>query len=165
MRGFKFWLQLLAAVGLTLALWAGVMAQTEQAVETDTVAPNAVTIEEVVSNPTFVVTYFHGDVRCATCMKLEAYSKEAIETGFATQLADSTLVWRTVNYDAEENEHFINDYALYTKALIVSRVDGEVEKAYSNLEKIWEKVGDKDEYVKYVQDETRKFMAGDSDDE
>jgi hypothetical protein len=154
-----------AFVCLTPVFHAGAMAQTERAVKTDTVPPNAVMIEEVVSTPTFVVTYFHGDVRCATCVKLEAYAKEAIETAFEKELADSTVVWRTVNYDVEENKHYINDYALYTKALVVSQVDGEVERAWKNLDKIWEKVGDKDEYVKYVQDETLKFIAGDPDNE
>lgn len=105
-----------------------------------------------------VATYFHGDRRCATCLKLEAYSREALETGFAEELGDSTLVWRTVNYDRQENKHFLNDYELFTKALILSRTRNGVEAGWKNLDKIWELVRNKDDFVKYVQDETRDFI-------
>ena len=30
-----------------------------------------------------IAYYFHTNTRCSTCMKIEAYSKEAIEQGFA----------------------------------------------------------------------------------
>ena len=112
-----------------------------------------------------VVTYFHGDVRCATCMKLEAYSKEAVETAFAPELADSSLVWRTVNYDQDDNRHYIDDYQLYTKALILSRMEGDEETGWRNLDKIWELVGDQEKYTAYVQEEIRKFLADDGSDE
>jgi hypothetical protein len=105
-----------------------------------------------------VVTYFHGNRRCATCRKLEAYSREAIETGFQEELADSTLIWRTVNYDEEANKHFIEDYQLFTKALILSRLrDGE-EVEFVNLDKIWELVRDREAFLTYVKTKTVEFM-------
>ena len=36
-----------------------------------------------------VAYYFHGNKRCSTCRKLEAYSRKAIEGGFADELAAS----------------------------------------------------------------------------
>ena len=108
-------------------------------------------------------TYFHGDVRCATCRKLEAYSEEALKAAFEKELADSTLVWRTINYDTDGNQHYLDDYNLYTKALILSRVRGDSEIEWVNLAKIWELVGNKDKFLKYVQDETRAFLSGNSD--
>ena len=39
-----------------------------------------------VQTPRFVAYYFHGNMRCATCRKLEAYSEEAITKGFAEDL-------------------------------------------------------------------------------
>ena len=108
-------------------------------------------------------TYFHGDVRCATCRKLEAYSEEALKAAFGIELADSTLVWRTINYDTEGNQHYLDDYGLYTKALILSRVRDNSEIEWVNLSKIWELVGNKDKFLKYVQDETRAFLNKESD--
>ncbi len=106
----------------------------------------------------YVAYYFHGDKRCMTCKKLEAFSEEALNSGFKEELKDSTLIWRPVNYDDEDNEHFIQDYGLYTKALILSKImDGE-EIAWKNLDKIWRLVGNKEEFMIYVKTETQNFM-------
>ncbi len=111
-----------------------------------------------------IAYYFYGNRRCATCRKLESYSEEALLTGFESELADSSLVWRAVNYDEEENEHYIKDYQLYTKTLILSR-DGDLEEGqWKNLDKIWELVGDKDEFIDYVQTQTRLFMSPETDE-
>ena len=115
-------------------------------------------VSEKAEPGTVVVTYFHGDQRCATCMKLEAYSHEAVQEAFADELADSSIVWRTVNYDRKENERYIEDYGLYTKAVILTRVVGEEEVEWTNLNEIWDRVGDKEDYVAYVQDELMSFV-------
>jgi|WetSurMetagenome_2_1015567.scaffolds.fasta_scaffold471173_2 hypothetical protein len=112
-----------------------------------------------------IASYFHGTRRCATCRKLEAYSKEAIETGFAKEIKDSTLVWRVVNTDEDANEHFVEDYGLYTKAVILSKVIDGKEVAWKNLDKIWDLVGDKEAYLKYIQTETADFIQGKTADE
>ena len=128
----------------------------------DTIAEKAA---EANSDSHIIAYYLHGNRRCATCLKLEAYSAEALQTGFEKELADSSLIWKTVNYDENENEHFIADYQLYTKTLILSRVENGKETAWINLDKIWNLVGDKDDYIAYVQSETRKFMSGPASDE
>jgi len=113
----------------------------------------------------FVAYYFHGDKRCMTCKKLESFSEEAFTAGFQKELEDSILIWRTVNYDKKDNKHFIDDYQLYTKALVLSRIKDGKEMEWKNLDKIWQKVGNQEDYIKYVQSETRKFIAGESDNE
>ena len=105
-----------------------------------------------------VVYYLHSTRRCMTCKKLEAYSQEAISTGFAKQLTDSTIVWRVVNFEEEGNEHYVKDYQLYTKSLILSMLCDGKETGWKNLDKIWELVGDKDEFIEYIQTEVRNFM-------
>src|SRR5690606_10532252 len=67
-----------------------------------------------------VATYFHGDVRCATCKKLEADAKAAIEQAFAAELADGRLAFKAVNVDRPENAHFNEDYSLVTRSLILT---------------------------------------------
>lgn len=113
----------------------------------------------------FFAYYFHSTKRCFTCKKLEAYAGEAFTAGFAKELADSTLVWQPINYDEKENKHFIKDYKLYTKALILSRVRDSQEVDWVNLENIWQLVGNKEKYIEYVQAATRKFMDSEVKDE
>ena len=109
-----------------------------------------------------IVYYLHGNRRCATCMKLEAYSKEAIETGFVNELEQGTLEWRAVNYEEEENEHFADAYELYTKAVILSRIVKGEEAGWKNLDKIWDLVGDHEKFIEYVQSETKTFLTEDA---
>ncbi len=116
------------------------------------------------SSDRIIVYYFYGNRRCATCRKLESYSEEALLTGFKQQLADSSLVWRAVNYDEEENEHYIKDYQLYTKTLILSREGDAKEGQWKNLDKIWQLVRNKDKFIEYVQSETRTFMNPGNDE-
>jgi hypothetical protein len=103
--------------------------------------------------------YFHGTQRCPTCRKLEAYSAEAIEKGFGEALKRGNLEWRGVNVDEPLNKHFVKDYQLYTKSLVIVKMQGGKQVEWKNLEKIWELVGEKDDFVRYVQDEVSAYLG------
>jgi len=105
-----------------------------------------------------VVYYFHGDFRCTTCYKLEQYSKEAIDTHFKDVLSSGKLEFKAVNIEEKANGHFINDYQLYTKSLILSLVRDGKEIKYKNLTKIWEYVGDRQRFFEYVRSEVQDFL-------
>jgi len=100
-----------------------------------------------------VVTYFLTNVRCPACLKIEAYTKEAVETGFADALADGRLVWRTINTDEPGNEHYLDDYQLGFKSVVVSVRRGGSEVTWKNLEAIWDEVGVKDDFLAYIRAE------------
>ena len=105
-----------------------------------------------------IAYYFHGTFRCPTCHKLEQYSKEAIEANFKNELTSGKMVFKTVNVDKKANEHFVNDYQLYTKSLVISLVRGGKEEKFKNLTKIWEYVGNKQRFYDYVRDEIAAFL-------
>ena len=107
-----------------------------------------------------VVSYFHGDFRCATCKKIEAYSREAVEKTFAKELAAGRVVFKAVNIDRAENEHFIHDYSLVTRSLVVTEeTDGKVVR-WTNLDKIWELVrGDQQAFTDYVAAGVRAYLG------
>jgi hypothetical protein len=105
-----------------------------------------------------VATYFHGDVRCATCRKIEAYSKEALEEGFAKEIAAGTVVFQAINTDREENKHFIQDYKLITKSLIITKEKNGKVTEWVNLPKIWQLTGNQDEFMAYVREGVQSYM-------
>lgn len=106
-----------------------------------------------------LVYYFHGDVRCPTCIKIEALSTKAIESGFAGEIADGRLVWQAVNVDQPENAHFVDDYELYTKSLIVVKKHNGDQTEWKNLPQIWELVNDDAAFIKYVDDEVKAYVG------
>jgi hypothetical protein len=105
-----------------------------------------------------IVYYFHGTRRCRSCKTIEDYSHEAVNGAFAEKLADSTMEWRLVNVDEAENRHYINDYKLYTKSLVLSYIEEGVETRWKNLDRVWKLLGDKEAFIEYVQTETRRFI-------
>lgn len=56
------------------------------------------------------VYYFHGNIRCATCNKLESYTTLAINESFADAQKQGKLTFKVINKDLPENKHYVNDY-------------------------------------------------------
>ena len=69
------------------------------------------------------------------------------------------LEWRTINIDGEGNFHYVKDYKLYTKSVIISEyVDGK-EIRWKNLPKVWELLSNEKKFSQYLKDEMTTFMA------
>lgn len=109
---------------------------------------------------TVKVYYFHGNKRCITCKKLEAYTQEALEKYFAENLKSGDVQFEAVNIDNAESEHFIKDYNLYTKSVVLSEIKNGKETKWKNLDKIWSLVSNKDEFLAYIQNNLNSFKNG-----
>ena len=105
-----------------------------------------------------VAYYFHGNVRCATCKKIEALTKESIDGAYAADLKKGNLEWRVVNIDLPENKHFIKDYQLYTRSVVLSDLHKGEQSRWRNLDKVWTLVRDHDQFVSYIQKEVASFL-------
>lgn len=107
--------------------------------------------------PAVAVYYFHGNFRCATCNKLERYSREAVQEAFSNELASGYMTWQAVNVEKPENGHFVGDFKLTTRSLVVAgERGGKLE--WANLERIWDLVGDPPAFKAYVQAGVRPFL-------
>jgi len=104
------------------------------------------------------VTYFHTNYRCPTCRRLEEYSRETVARGFEEQISDGKVLYRVINVDDPENQHFVKDYNLYTKSLIVSQVKNGKEVRWKNLPDIWKHVGNRERFEQYVRGEIEAIL-------
>jgi len=104
------------------------------------------------------VYYFHGNFRCANCRNLEQYSKEAIEKHFKDELVSGKVVFKVINVEEKGNEHFVNDYQLYTKSLVISLVKTGKEVKSKNLAKIWEYLKNKPKFYQYIKEEIDTYL-------
>ena len=114
--------------------------------------------DQAASQNKVIAYYFHGTFRCSTCTKMEKYSKEAIETNFKDALSSGRLEFKAINIEERGNEHFVQDYKLYTKSLILSMVKDGKEVRHKNLDKIWEYASNKQKFIDYVTGEINGFM-------
>jgi hypothetical protein len=106
-----------------------------------------------------IVYYFHATRRCLTCKTIEAYSEEAIKSGFAEDLESGSMEWRAVNVDEPENKHFIDDFQLATKTVVLVHVVGGANREWKKLDRVWELVQNKPAFIDYILDNTNEFLA------
>ena len=131
--------QTLAAVALCL-LWA---------------LPNATRLAAAPATPETLVYYFHATTRCSTCRTIESYAQETVAGAFAADLQARRLEWRVVNVEEPANRHFISDFKLYTRSVVV--VDAKDPKRFRVLDRVWQLVRDRPAFQRYVEQEIRAF--------
>lgn len=105
------------------------------------------------------VTYFSSDVRCATCIRIERLTRETVEKNFPAEIESGRIVLQTINIDDPGNEHFVQDYQLISKTVIVSdRAKGQ-EVGWENLQHVWSKQKDERAFEEYVVDAVRRHLG------
>ena len=108
---------------------------------------------------TVVVYYFHGTARCVTCKKFEAYSNEVINNVFAKELSSGQLKWQRVNVDEPVNKHFVNDYKLFSKSIVVVKLQDGKEVEWKNLDQTWRLVSNKETFTNYIKQEIKAYLG------
>lgn len=108
----------------------------------------------------YIVYYFRTTGRCHSCIQMEKMTKETIEQDFAKDVKSGLIEFRSVDVEIPANKHYIKDYGLYTKSVIISEVKNGKEVRWKNLDQIWRKLGNKTEFSNYINQETRDFMKG-----
>ncbi|MBC7352104.1 MAG: hypothetical protein H5U08_07075 [Thermogutta sp.] len=105
-----------------------------------------------------LVYLFHGNVRCPTCLAIEASTKEVLETNFAGELNSRKIIIRELNYEKPENKQYIEKYKLIAPTVVMVRIrDGE-EKEFVNLMEVWQCVGDKEAFTRLIADNLKKML-------
>ncbi|MDZ7620088.1 MAG: nitrophenyl compound nitroreductase subunit ArsF family protein [Patescibacteria group bacterium] len=105
------------------------------------------------------VYYLHGSFRCPTCRTIEAYAKEAVESGFAEELRDGRVAWQVINYEEPGNERFAIDYEVVAPTVVLAKFEGGRQVDWKGLHEVWEHVGDKDAFLNFVQSNLRQFAG------
>jgi len=111
------------------------------------------------SDTRVIAYYFHGYVRCITCRTIEAYSGEAVQSFFADALKSGRLEWRVINVEEPGNEHFIQDFQLVTRSVVLEFMEKGERKRWKNLQLVWRLVHDEKAFKEYIRDETKSFLA------
>ena len=109
-------------------------------------------------SPEYIVYYFFTNKRCSTCLRIEEWSSIAVKADLKEQVDSGRLQWQALNIEQPENAHFIKDFELYTKSVIVAEYKDGKPVRWVNLPDIWRLSSDQDKFIDYVAGEVRKFM-------
>lgn len=103
-----------------------------------------------------VVYYFWSNPRCMSCKKIEAYTTEAVKENFAKELENGSLELKIIDYSKDKAKQ--KKYGLYTKSVVLSKVENGKEVKSKNLDKIWTKLNNEAEFKKYIKTEIQNFI-------
>lgn len=113
---------------------------------------------KTVPEKTAVVYYFYTNTRCSSCTTIEAYTREAVAKHFTQPYKGWRVEFRGVNIEEKANEHFVQDYWLNSKAVVVQKFEGEKPLKWGLLKSVWQLLGDQEKFMDYVAAETRKVI-------
>jgi len=105
-----------------------------------------------------LAVYFHGNIRCATCLEIEKMARDTVTSEFAGESGSGGVSWAAVNYDVPENDRYISEFQLQAPSLILMEVENGKVLRWKILDGTWDLVNDRYALSKYVFDETADFI-------
>lgn len=107
-----------------------------------------------------VVVYLcHGNYRCPTCLKIEATSKEVLDTRFADEIRSGKILVKEINYEEPANRSYIEKYQLIAPTVVMVRIEDGQEKYFKNLMEVWELVDDKTKFSQLIENNLQQFLS------
>ncbi|MBU0468920.1 MAG: hypothetical protein KKD07_05725 [Candidatus Omnitrophica bacterium] len=111
-----------------------------------------------INDSKLIAYYFYTTARCVSCHKIEQYTKESLEKFFFDEIAAGKIDFQMLNIDEPQNKHYIQDYQLYTKSVVLSKVSDGKEIKFKNLDKVWNLLNNKNKFYEYIKEETNNFI-------
>ena len=108
--------------------------------------------------PTIIVYFFHRTSRCPTCITIELNAHQVIQDNFQKQIADSRLMWMSINVDEPGGREFEKEFDIGISTLVVAKILDGNRKEYKKLNQVWTLLGDQEGFSKYVTDEINEFL-------
>lgn len=91
----------------------------------------------IAATPKLRVTYFMTNYRCHSCHYIENMTVETLLTQFSKAMQDSTIIFRTINIDLPENNHYVDDYKLEFKSIIIEKIEADSVISWNKLDTLW----------------------------
>ncbi len=110
---------------------------------------------KIESGRRIVIYYLYDSIRCDSCRKIEAYTREAVQEGFASNMP---VEWKPLNTDKPENTHYLKDYKLISKSVVVAEFDAGKQKRWKELDRIWDLLKDKAAFKNYIREEVQEYL-------
>jgi len=117
-------------------------------------------VDSLVKKDKIIAYYFHSKHECSSCKKIMDYTHEAIYSAFGNELKKGILQWQPIYVDEPSNRHYVEDYKLYTKSVVLSKIESGKEVKWKNLSMVWQLLRNKEKFEQYIQKEVRSYLEG-----
>ena len=102
-----------------------------------------------------IVYYFSEGKECFTCEQIPAFTHEALTKDFAAEMSSGVIVWRTIDVDEPKFLNYTAKTEIYTKSIVIARVQDGKQLDWRNLDRVWDLVYDKQGFIDYIRTELR----------
>ncbi len=137
---------------LNTAVFIGMIVFVSACTNTNTQKANFETNDSIINNintidtNTIFVYYFHGSIRCNTCISVDENTHEYLKQLFAKKMKDGEIIFKSINIDKGGSPELIKKYEIYGQTLLFiknHKVIDETDDAFQyitvNPEK-WKKI-------------------------
>lgn len=103
------------------------------------------------------VFYFHSTARCVSCLKLEEYTRNTINSFFQEELSDGRLNFKEINVDLAENKEIVQKFQAVGSSLKIN----EIYEGQDHIEedvKIWRYLNDQNSFDNYLQERIKSRL-------
>ncbi len=107
------------------------------------------------------VLHFHATERCADCILIETYARDAIEEEFVSELEDGQLTFRLINIDEPRNAPLREYYDIDDTMVVLTRWRDGQQLEWMALWEVWDYVEDPLSMGLYVTDEVFSYLEKD----
>jgi hypothetical protein len=91
-------------------------------------------------------------------MKIEEFTKNTLNFTFEKELKNNKFNFQSLDFLESENEHFQTDYKFDNQTLIISKKVNGKEVKWKNIDKVWDKLRDFEDFKKYLESEISEFI-------
>ncbi|WP_051252284.1 nitrophenyl compound nitroreductase subunit ArsF family protein [Ferrimonas kyonanensis] len=138
------------------AWWAWTQTQPTSVAAAAVASPNY----QLGPNQHLTVYYFHGSARCTSCVTIEQLTREAVEQGWPELVQQGQVELRSINVDLAENRHYIDDFQLVTRSVVVSLAQSGTEPRWRRLDSVWQLFNNRQAFFQYLYGETGLLVTG-----
>ncbi len=102
--------------------------------------------QDTISANTIQVYYFHGSIRCETCVAVDENTHQYLKELFPKEMNSGKIIFQSINIDKNEMPDLIKKYEIYGQTLlfikgdkVINKTDGAFQYVTTNPDK-WHKI-------------------------
>ncbi len=162
MKSYTLYIYLLLALGAGLFFQPNTVSAQDKGEKQPVITESSIDSvekEQIKTDRTLIVYYFHGKKRCMSCRTIEMYTHDAILNHFPAELESDRMEWQILSLANPKNKHFRDDFELYTQSVVLVEMEGNEMVRWKNLKDVWKLIRNKDAFYEYIREEVSAFLT------
>lgn len=116
-------------------------------------------IKKPTAKTKLLVYYFHVTHRCNTCQSIEATTKKVLDTYYADELKNGTIIFQSFNCEVPENKALVDKYQAYGSTLALTPIVKGKEAGVDDLTNFaFSKIHDEEVFTKELQEKINSYL-------